>query len=47
MVLAGTALDAVLGTSGVFYGVNILAVFIPNVAVGVRRLHDIDKSGWA
>ncbi len=47
LVLAGTALDAVLGTTGVFYGVTILAVFIPNLAVGVRRLHDIDKSGWA
>ncbi len=24
----------------------MLAVFIPSVAVLVRRLHDIDKSGW-
>lgn len=23
-----------------------LAVFIPSLAVGVRRLHDTDKSGW-
>jgi uncharacterized membrane protein YhaH (DUF805 family) len=23
-----------------------LAVFVPSVAVGVRRLHDIGKSGW-
>lgn len=23
-----------------------LAVLIPSIAVGVRRLHDIDKSGW-
>lgn len=23
-----------------------LAVFIPNIAVGVRRLHDIGKTGW-
>jgi uncharacterized membrane protein YhaH (DUF805 family) len=23
-----------------------LAVLIPGIAVGVRRLHDIDKSGW-
>lgn len=23
-----------------------LAVFIPSIAVGVRRLHDIGKSGW-
>lgn len=23
-----------------------LAVFIPSLAVGIRRLHDIGKSGW-
>lgn len=23
-----------------------LAVFLPSIAVGVRRLHDLDKSGW-
>lgn len=23
-----------------------LVLFIPNLAVGVRRLHDINKSGW-
>lgn len=23
-----------------------LAVLLPSIAVGVRRLHDIDKSGW-
>lgn len=23
-----------------------LAIFLPSLAVGVRRLHDIDKSGW-
>ena len=23
-----------------------LAVFIPGLAVGVRRLHDVGKSGW-
>lgn len=24
----------------------VLAVFVPTLAVGVRRLHDIGKSGW-
>ncbi len=23
-----------------------LAIFIPSIAVGVRRMHDIDRSGW-
>ncbi|RKD87848.1 DUF805 domain-containing protein [Mangrovibacterium diazotrophicum] len=45
-------LDNVLGTTlgtapyGVFYFVYILAMFIPGLAVTVRRLHDVGKSGW-
>ena len=31
------------GVLGTIYG---LAVFIPGLAVSVRRLHDIGKSGW-
>ena len=27
-------------------GLYGLAVFLPGLAVSVRRLHDIDKSGW-
>ncbi|TQV62370.1 MAG: DUF805 domain-containing protein [Sulfurovum sp.] len=23
-----------------------LAIFLPSLAVGTRRLHDVDKSGW-
>ena len=23
-----------------------LAVFVPSIAVGVRRMHDVNKSGW-
>lgn len=28
------------------YILGLLAIFIPSLAVGVRRLHDIGKSGW-
>ena len=28
------------------YGIYTLAVLIPGLAVGCRRLHDIGKSGW-
>ncbi|MBO3097534.1 DUF805 domain-containing protein [Gelidibacter pelagius] len=28
------------------YFIYLLAVFIPSLAVAVRRLHDINKSGW-
>jgi uncharacterized membrane protein YhaH (DUF805 family) len=39
-------LDYVLGTFGVFYFLYALAVFIPGLAVSIRRLHDLGKSGW-
>ena len=28
------------------YYIYVLAIMLPNIAVGIRRLHDIDKSGW-
>lgn len=45
-------LDNVLGIAmenigyGPLYLLYALAVFIPGLAVGVRRLHDVGKSGW-
>lgn len=35
-----------LGVYGLFYMLYSLAVIIPGLAVSVRRLHDIGKSGW-
>jgi uncharacterized membrane protein YhaH (DUF805 family) len=37
--------DAVIGKP-ILYPLFGLAVLIPNIAVGVRRLHDLDRSGW-
>lgn len=31
---------------GPFYGLVALALLVPGLAVGVRRLHDAGKSGW-
>jgi uncharacterized membrane protein YhaH (DUF805 family) len=31
---------------GVFYIANAILVLIPSIAVGIRRLHDVGKSGW-
>lgn len=31
---------------GLLGGIYTLAVLIPGIAVGVRRLHDTDRSGW-
>lgn len=44
-------LDNVLGIDfgfgyGPLYWLYVLAMFIPNTAVLVRRLHDVGKSGW-
>lgn len=32
--------------SGILSSLYSLFVFVPNIAVSVRRLHDIGKSGW-
>ena len=34
------------GSGGPFYIIYALAVLIPGIAVLVRRLHDLGKSGW-
>ena len=45
-------LDNILGLTvgvlpyGVFYFLYTLAVLIPGLAVAVRRLHDVGRSGW-
>jgi uncharacterized membrane protein YhaH (DUF805 family) len=44
-IVAGV-LDAALGTWGAVGGLYGLAMLIPGLAVSVRRLHDIGKSGW-
>ncbi|RSK50923.1 DUF805 domain-containing protein [Hymenobacter rigui] len=50
--VAAIVLDNVLGTAmdgigyGAIYGLYTLAMLIPSLAVAVRRLHDINKSGW-
>ncbi len=51
LYLAATVLDVILGvmTDGefmIFTIMTMIALFIPSLAVTVRRLHDTDKSGW-
>lgn len=41
-----TFVDSMLGIPGVLSGLYSLAVFLPGLAVVVRRLHDTGKSGW-
>lgn len=32
--------------SQLIYDVYSLAVLVPSIAVSIRRMHDVDKSGW-
>ena len=51
-VIAALLLDQLFGTAnpntgyGVIYTLYALAVLVPGLAVAVRRLHDLGKSGW-
>lgn len=44
IAIDGIAIDGV--GYGPIYGLYVLAIFIPGLAVSVRRLHDVGKSGW-
>lgn len=48
--VAASIVDAILGTGtttgGLIQGLTSLALVVPGLAVGCRRLHDIGKSGW-
>jgi uncharacterized membrane protein YhaH (DUF805 family) len=47
-----SAIDLLLGTFssstnvGLLSGIYGLAIIVPSIAVSVRRLHDIDRTGW-
>lgn len=41
----GSILDQAANTGAISLIVS-LVLFLPSLAVGVRRLHDIDRSGW-
>lgn len=52
ILIALTILDGLIGTAyglsplGVLGGIFAIATFIPAIAVSVRRLHDLNLSGW-
>ena len=43
-IMIGTNSKA--GTGGVFYALFALVNLLPSISVQVRRLHDLDRSGW-
>ena len=42
----GVNFDGTATQSGIIGSIYLLAVIIPGLAVSVRRLHDVGKSGW-
>ena len=49
VILAGFAvgiIDTILGTGGLLELVFAVAVFLPGIAIEIRRLHDIGRTGW-
>jgi uncharacterized membrane protein YhaH (DUF805 family) len=50
--IVAMTLDSLLGLNfaplpyGYIYALYALATFLPGLAVSVRRLHDVGKSGW-
>jgi uncharacterized membrane protein YhaH (DUF805 family) len=50
--IAASIIDAILGTRGTMGGTGVvgllagLALLLPGLAVTIRRLHDIGRSGW-
>ena len=45
-LVGGLIDDELLGGRSIFEGLVGLATVIPSLAVGARRLHDTDRSGW-
>lgn len=46
LAILDSVLDASAGGFGLLQGLYSLAVLLPSLAVGARRLHDTGRSGW-
>ena len=48
VIIAAMLIDAIIFSSdtGLFYIVAVLGLFLPGLAVTIRRLHDTNRSGW-
>ncbi|HWC94496.1 MAG TPA: DUF805 domain-containing protein [Pseudolabrys sp.] len=47
VLIVADILDVVIfGSPSALYAIATLAMLLPTLAVGVRRLHDTDRSGW-
>lgn len=46
IMIALAVIGVMVGASGIIVNLYSLAVLIPSTAVGIRRMHDTDHSGW-
>ncbi|NNH26222.1 DUF805 domain-containing protein [Acinetobacter terrestris] len=47
LIFIAAIIDSILfDNPALFYSITALGLFIPSLAVAVRRMHDIGKSGW-
>ena len=44
--LFASIVDTILGTPNLISSIISLALLLPGLAVGARRLHDINRTGW-
>ncbi|WP_242678554.1 DUF805 domain-containing protein [Psychrobacter pygoscelis] len=44
--IVAAIIDFILDTDGILISIVGVAIFLPMLAVSVRRLHDINRSGW-
>lgn len=45
-LVVSAIVDAIIGSYPLIYVLVVLALLLPGFAVSIRRLHDLDKSGW-
>jgi len=43
--VVASIIDGIIGLP-IFYVVSLLGLFIPSLAVAIRRMHDTGRSGW-
>jgi uncharacterized membrane protein YhaH (DUF805 family) len=46
IAIALAVVDFVIGSPGIIGLIFAVSMLLPGIAVGVRRLHDTDRSGW-
>jgi len=46
VLFTSMGIQAIAGLIGILLLIFYLAIIIPGIAIVIRRLHDLDKSGW-